>query len=81
MKTSELNFAKPQVRGSVDALLFCPKNEDSGTYARLAALPGAEKSYCFQAYKARLKRMQTKPRDFHFYNVRVAAGRRKEGLK
>jgi hypothetical protein len=50
----------------VDALLFCPKNEDSGTYARLAALPGAEKTYCFQAYKARLKRMQTKPRDFHF---------------
>ncbi len=47
-KTSELNFVKLQVRGSVDALLFCPKNEDSGTYARLAALPGAEKSYCFQ---------------------------------
>jgi hypothetical protein len=43
-KTSELNFAKPQVKGSVDALLFCPKNEDSGTYARLAALPGAEKN-------------------------------------
>jgi hypothetical protein len=47
-KLGELNFAKPQVRGSVDALLFYPKNEDSGTYARLAALPGVEKTYCFQ---------------------------------
>jgi hypothetical protein len=80
VKTNELNFALPKVRGSVDALLFCPKNEDSGTYARLAALPGAEKTYCFQAYKARLSSCRLNL-GISISKVRVAAGRRKEGLK